>query len=154
MKRRQALQTIALTSGSLILMPYCTSVAEPVYDRLPISLKQKKLVGAISNAILPENPTEFSTPESRQHFVLLMVNDTFNPGQIDEFIAGLIAFENEFGQNIDLNLALNYSNEELKKLISTIKRFSIQHFTTSMNFMQNYLQFEFIPGRFKGCISL
>jgi len=150
MKRRQALQTIALTTGSLMLLPYCTSASEPVYERLPISSKQKKLVGAISNAILPENPTEFSTPESRQHFVLLMVNDTFKPEQIQEFLNGLKAYENESGNSI----ILESSNEDVDKFIHSIKKLSIQHFTTSMNFMQNYLQFEFIPGRYNGCISL
>ena len=150
MKRRKALQTIALTTGSLMLLPYCTSASEPVYENLPISSKQKKLIGAISNAILPENQTEFATPESRQHFVLLMVNDTFKPEKIQDFLNGLEAYENESGNSIQLESA----NEEVNKFIQSIKQLSIQHFTTSMNFMQNYLQFEFIPGRFNGCVSL
>jgi hypothetical protein len=150
MKRRQAIQTIALTTGSLMLMPYCTSASEPVYERLPISSKQKKLVGTISNAILPEDTLEFATPESRQHFVLLMINDTFKPDQIQDFLNGLKAYENESGNSINLESA----NEDVSKFIQSVKKLSIQHFTTSMNFMQNYLQFEFIPGRFKGCVSL
>lgn len=150
MKRRKALQTIALTTGSLMLLPYCTSASEIVYENLPISSKQKKLIGAISNSILPENQTEFVTPESRQHFVLLMVNDTFKPEKIQDFLNGLEAYENESGTSIQLESA----NEEVNKFIQSIKQLSIQHFTTSMNFMQNYLQFEFIPGRFNGCVSL
>ena len=43
---------------------------------------------------------------------------------------------------------------EIKIFLNYIKEFSILHFETSENYMKNYLNFEFMPGRYNGKVQV
>lgn len=43
---------------------------------------------------------------------------------------------------------------EIKMFLNYIKEFSILHFETSENYMKNYLNFEFMPGRYNGKVQV
>ena len=49
---------------------------------------------------------------------------------------------------------LENNKPEIKMFLSFIKEFSILHFETSENYMKNYLNFEFMPGRYNGKVQV
>ena len=67
MKRRKAIQTIALGVGGLGLLNYCTST--PTAPSI-LEEKDQKLVELLTEAILPAKSEEFPTPETRMEFIL------------------------------------------------------------------------------------
>ena len=168
MKRRSALQKIAWVSGGIAMLPYyCSTQSEiTVYNNLPIAISDRNLINLLSNLILPEDPESFPTMESRLDFVLTQVNDGFDSQEISDYLFGMTAFRKhvmatygtsfkdlvELDQLACIGKTIDCSDEK-SFFVSTIKRHSLRHFTTSENYMKNYLNFEFMPGRYNGCVS-
>ena len=169
MKRRSALQKIAWFSGGIAMLPnYCSTQPEIIaYNNLPIAISDRNLINVLSNLILPEDTENFPTMESRLDFILTRVNDGFDSQEVSDYLFGMTAFRRHvtatygtpfedlvtedqlacIGKTIDCS-------DEKSFFISTIKRHSLRHFTTSENYMKNYLNFEFMPGRYNGCVSV
>ncbi|MDB9835804.1 MAG: hypothetical protein C7M88_03195 [Candidatus Arcticimaribacter sp.] len=169
MKRRSALQKIAWVSGGIAMLPYyCSTQSEiTVYNNLPIAISDRNLINLLSNLILPEDPESFPTMESRLDFVLTRVNDGFDSQEISDYLFGMTAFRRhvtatygasfedlvEVDQLACIGKTIDCSDEK-SFFVSTIKRHSLRHFTTSENYMKKYLNFEFMPGRYNGCVSV
>ena len=169
MKRRSALQKIAWVGGGIAMLPYYCSTHSEItsYSNLPIVISDRNLINLISNLILPEDTENFPTMESRLDFVLTRVNDGFDSQDISDYLFGMTEFRKHviatygtpfedlitedqlacIGKTIDCS-------DEKSFFVSTIKRHSLRHFTTSENYMKNYLNFEFMPGRYNGCVSV
>ena len=172
MKRRQALQNIAFISAGMAFLPACDFEKWPVLDNIPLEKDQQRLMHWLTEAILPINKREpvIETPEPPAHFVLTMVNDCYEPEDIEEYIEGLQAFQ-QYILSAELpalkKLTSEQSHAMLKELsedenrpkslryfLDTTRRLTTRHFTTSEYFMKNNLGFEFVPGRFNGCVSV
>ena len=169
MKRRSALQKIAWVSGGIAMLPYyCSTQPEIIaYSNLPIAISDRNLIYLLSNLILPEDTENFPTMESRLDFVLIRVNDGFDSQEISDYLFGMTAFRKHviatYGNPFEdlvtedqlacIGKTIDCSDEK-SFFISTIKRHSLRHFTTSENYMKNYLNFEFMPGRYNGCVSV
>ena len=169
MKRRSALQKIAWVSGGIAMLPYyCSTQSEiTVYNNLPIAISDRNLINVLSNLILPEDPESFPTMESRLDFVLTQVNDGFDSQEISDYLFGMTAFRKHvmatYGTSFEDLVELDQlacigktidCSDEKSFFVSTIKRHSLRHFTTSENYMKKYLNFEFMPGRYNGCVSV
>ena len=169
MKRRSALQKIAWVSGGIAMLPYyCSTQSEiTVYNNLPIAISDRNLINLLSNLILPEDAESFSTMESRLDFVLTQVNDGFDSQEISDYLFGMTAFRKHvmatYGTSFEDLVELDQlacigktidCSDEKSFFVSTIKRHSLRHFTTSENYMKKYLNFEFMPGRYNGCVSV
>ena len=169
MKRRSALQKIAWVSGGIAMLPYyCSTQSEiTVYNNLPIAISDRNLINLLSNLILLEDPESFPTMESRLDFVLTQVNDGFDSQEISDYLFGMTAFRKHvmatYGTSFEDLVELDQlacigktidCSDEKSFFVSTIKRHSLRHFTTSENYMKNYLNFEFMPGRYNGCVSV
>ena len=169
MKRRSALQKIAWVSGGIAMLPYyCSTQPEIIaYNNLPIAISDRNLINVLSNLILPEDTENFPTMESRLDFVLTRVNDGFDSQEISDYLFGMTAFREhvmatygttfeglvELDQLACIGKTIDCSDEK-SFFVSTIKRHSLRHFTTSENYMKNYLNSEFMPGRYNGCVSV
>lgn len=169
MNRRNALQKIIIVGGGLAALPYyCASPPELItYNHLPLELPDRELINLLSNLILPEDPVEFPTTESRLDFVLTMVNDGFNAEQISDYLYGLQEFRTHVMATYDASFEGLEKEDQLRCIgkvidcgdeksffVSAIKSLSLRHFTTSENYMTNYLNFEFMPGRYNGCVPV
>ena len=168
MKRRSALQKIAWVSGGIAMLPYyCSTQPErTVYSNLPITIPDRNLINLLSNLILPEDTEGFPTMESRLDFILTMVNDGLDSQEISDYLFGMTEFRKHviatYGTSFEdlvtedqlacIGKTIDCSDEK-SFFVSTIKRHSLRHFTTSENYMKNYLNFEFMPGRYNGCVS-
>ena len=167
MKRRAAIKNIGLILGGVTLIPQgCYGEVKPTYVNLTsLEPEQLSFIGYISNLILPNDNTLFPTNESREEFVLTMINDCFSKTAIKKFVDSLKYFESKiielhnielqnlpFDQQISILKDEYESNNNSFFFIDTVRNYSILHFETSEKFMQNYLDFEFIPGRYEGKI--
>ncbi|MEZ5040385.1 MAG: gluconate 2-dehydrogenase subunit 3 family protein [Saprospiraceae bacterium] len=170
MKRRQALQNIVVISSGVALLPACDFEQVPVYKNIPLERKQWRMLEWLTDAILPKGELEISAPESTADFVLTMVNDCYDPADVKKYVEGLQGFEQyltetvgssfkrlDEAQKTQLLAALSESEttpENIKYLYNTTRRLAQQHFTSTEYFLKNYLDYEFVPGRYIGCVAL
>ena len=171
MKRRQVIKNIALASSGVFLLPACKLTDPlPTYTNLPLDADQLALMDWLTDAILPKGELPISTPEPTTHFVLTMINDCFNPEGIQKYLTGLRIFnqylQDEYPspyqnlnaeQHILLFAKIEKSDllpESMHYFLNTTKGLTVQHFASSEYFLKNYLDFEFIPGRYSGCVNV
>ena len=169
MKRRSALQKIAWVSGGIAMLPYyCSTQPErTVYSNLPITIPDRNLINLLSSLILPEDTEGFPTLESRLDFILTMVNDGLDSQEISDYLYGMEAFRKYviaiYGTSFEELVAQDQlacigktidCSDEKSFFVHTIKRHSLGHFTSSEKYMKDYLNFEFMPGRYYGCVPV
>lgn len=164
MKRRKAVQTIALGIGGLGLLSHCTSSSS-----LPPILEERdyNLVSMLSEAILPSKSKSFPTPETRMEFILTQLESGLTTEEFDGYMIGLIIFkglvEQTFfspyekldpkTQNYSIRRALAHPGE-LGYFMQKNRQWSLRHFTTSERYMTEFLNYEFIPNRHLGCVPI
>lgn len=167
MKRREAIQNIFFLSTGLALMPACDFEHGPVYLNVPLEKGQRTFIELLTNAVLPREGTEVSTPESPTDFILTQLNDCTAPEDIQKFLVGIKEFQQtikeqhqtslgkmevdeqvEFFSTIDTTVPLT---EAGKYFFDTVNAFSRQHFIQSEYFLKNVLDWEFAPARYIGC---
>lgn len=171
MKRRKAIRDLAILSAGVAMLPSCELDKIPVYSNIPLEPEQREFMSWVTQSILPfGNEPSIITPESTQHFVLTMVNDCFEPEEIEEYSSGFKLLNqyilDEYGINYrGLNseqrilMFTEISNSEivpksLQFFLNSTKDLCIRHFTSAQYFMENHLYYEFVPGRFNGCVPL
>ena len=170
MNRRQALQNLALISAGIALLPACDFETWPEYEHIPLESDHKKLIKWLTEAIIPKGEIEIATPEPRAHFVLTMVNDCYESEDIEKYRTGmqnLVQHLKEAGTGSLKGLTPEESDqlivqligdelldENIRYFLQNTRRLSIQHFTSSQYFMENHLDFHFIPGWYNGCVQV
>ena len=164
MKRRRAIQNIALGAGGLGILNYCTST--PSFPA-PLVKKDQNLIGLLTEAILPSTSKEFPTPESRMQFILNQIGGLLTSDELEFYKQGLVTFKRLVEQTFlkpyeelesdiqkyTLLRALGHPGE-LGFFMRKNKEWSLRHFTTSERYMNEFSQYEFIPNRHLGCIPV
>ena len=169
-RRRAALKNIGIIFGSLTFLPYaCSHEQQILYPNITPYLKSKQfeLFRLISDLILPKDDLAFPTNESRQKFILTMINDCYSESNIKKLITSFQSFESKIIKShnksfFDLSFEqqMSFLNNEYQSksdslfFLDTLKNYSIRHLETSENYMSDYLYFEFIPGRYEGKVLI
>lgn len=169
-RRRKALKNIGLITGGILTLPYhCSFEPQISYSNFPLlKKKEQDLIADICDIILPTDFNNFPTPEIREHFVLTMINDCLDNEKRIEFSVGLNSFQNEIFEvkkNNFHDLSIDEKNNIVAKFIDNekseigiflnyLKHYSLIHFETSENYMINYLNYEFMPGRYHGGVKV
>ncbi len=169
-RRRKALKNIGLITGGILTLPYnCSFETQISYSNFPLlKKKEQDLIADICDIILPTDFNNFPTPETREHFVLTMINDCLENEKRIEFSVGLNSFQNEILEvkknnfhDLSLdeknNIVANFIDNEKSEIgifLNYLKHYSLIHFETSENYMINYLNYEFMPGRYDGGVKV
>ena len=163
MNRRKAIQTITLGIGGFGLLNYCTSSPKAYHV---LEEKNQKLVALLTEAILPAKSEEFPTPESRMEFILNQIGGNMSEEDFEVYKQGLDIFQGLVErtflktyealdydiQNFTIQRALGHPGE-LGYFMRKNREWSLRHFMTSERYMVEYLNYEFIPNRYFGCVS-
>jgi len=173
MKRRKAIQSIVIVGAGVTLLPACDFFQEPlkIYENLPLDRAQRTVLAQLSETILPKiSLHEISTPEPTLDFILTMLNDCSPKEDIDKYLAGFEDFHSHLiekynqtfpnlkpAQVTELMTYLTTSEEvpeKMKYFFNTTNGLTQQHFKSSEYYLKNYLDFEFVPGRYEGCVAM
>jgi len=164
MRRRKALQTIALGFSGLGLLSHCTSSSS--LPRL-LEIEDQHLLRQLTEAILPSKSEEFPTPETRMEYLLNQIEGALTTEELVGYQQGLKIFkrlveqtflmpyeELDFDtQNYTIQRALSHSSE-LGFFMKKNRYWSLRHFRTSESYMTEFLNYEFIPNRYLGCVPV
>jgi hypothetical protein len=169
MKRREAIQSLTVVSAGLMIMPSCNGEQLPVYENLLFDKKHRLILTELSEAILPKENLPVTTPETTIDFILTMLNDCYAPEDLEKYTSGfnecVLHLKQNFGQPVrKLNetkrnelfqyLAGDEATEEMQYFFKTTRGLTLRHFTSSEYFLTTFLDYEFAPGRYHGCVEI
>lgn len=184
MNRREALKNAGLVLGFAISAPTLSAVlqgckAKPELAFQPQFLKaeQAALVAEVAEIIIPKTDTPGAKDAGVPAFIDILVKDCYKKEDQDNFLSGLADFDkgakDSYGDAfLDLDAAqqveyvtkvhsdaLTASKEEGAKdkprpFILTMKELTVVGFFTSEPGATQVLQYEAVPGAYKGCLPL
>lgn len=160
MNRRQAL---AWGIGAAVAIPVgwisisCSKLEKDV------SADQIALLSAAVDAILPATETPGAKDLGVHLFVAKMVADCYGEDVQKEFEKGVNGLEKKAKSGYkagfteiepEQRLAILKNFPEESGFIALLRQLTILGYTKSEYFMENIEKFEFIPGRYVGCVNL
>lgn len=169
MKRRDAVRSIALTTGGLLALPawancWRPGAAQPVAPFLAAS--QEEVLAEMVETLIPATEIPGAKTLGVQNFVQKMVTDCYEPAVQETLKTGLnttnALAQEDFGRpfpacTTDQRLAILQKLESSpdaarKDFYSLFKSLAIQGYTTSEYVMTNFYKYKMIPGHFYGCV--
>lgn len=171
MERRSALITLAGAVGGLISLPAWASgwTAETVRSPHYSSLSgQNELLAEIVETIIPATDSPGAKALNVHQFIQKMVTDCFDKSAQELFVKGLGLMdelsqksfgkpfrEGDVTQRTALLTQMSQSADSAQKdFYSMVKNLTIRGYMNSEYVMTNLMHFEFIPGRYHGCVPV
>ena len=174
MKRRVVLKQVMIAAVAAALAPSCTfdkKKASLPLNHLTIDGDMEELLASVVDTILPATDTKGAKELNVHRFVLKMIDDCYEKEVQDNFVKGLnqvneIA-KKRFGKSFEKGTAPE--REEVLKSIDSkensnppevlaaypvIKQLTIQGYLTTQYILQEVQGYEFVPGRFNGCVDV
>jgi hypothetical protein len=178
MDRREALRRTALAIGGVLSAPTILGIlngctAKPGIDWKPkfFSEDQGILVSQVAGIIIPKTDTPGAREAGVPGFIDSMIKDVYNQSERDQFMKGMQDFistagkENsdpfiEWDEKDQTAFVKKVHDEALKTeakekpFILAMKELTVAGFFTSEPGATKVLQYEAVPGSYKGCIPL
>jgi len=174
MNRRTAIRNAILFSAGAGLLPACVRDDKSIIALKTISITgaQERMLAALTESMLPKTKNFIGANDLKAHeFLLTMIDDCTSPDDQKKFTEGLKAFDNlgndKFGQLFtsftarqkkELLQAIEIKKdipEQVLKFYGTVKRYTIQSFTSSKEYLTDIRKYKLVPGsNFKGCVSV
>ncbi len=180
--RREALRKTALLMGAAVsasaltgILQGCKTTPELIFKPQFFSEDQARIVTEVAEIIIPKTDTPGAKDVGVPAFIDTMLKDCYKKEDQDRFLSGLTAFDEAakkaYGdsfiyckpeQQVELvtkeHAAANAetkANKELKRpFILMAKELTLLGFFTSEPGATQVLQYEAVPGAYKGCIPL
>jgi hypothetical protein len=173
MNRRSAIRNVVIISAGAGLLPACVqeSKSSIPLKNISVSASYQDMLAELAESIIPKTKNFIGAKELKAHeFVLTMIDDCASPEDQKKFTDGLKAFDklshDKYGQlftsyNLKQKQALLTDIENKKdipedalKFYGTVKRYTVQSFTSSKEYMMDIGKYKMVPGPvFKGCVS-
>ncbi|MEM1327780.1 MAG: gluconate 2-dehydrogenase subunit 3 family protein [Bacteroidota bacterium] len=169
MTRRHAIGTIFLGGAAFSLLPACNFEELPTFQHFEVERTAFERLEVLSRLALPINDLPLETPEPTVNYILTVVDQSYKPEDRTRFVEGMTAYPEFMKANSDrrfkkwtaedvlahLELMESLPAEEpIGYFYQTTKGLSKQHFTTSPYYMRDYLDYQFIPGGYEGCVPV
>ena len=174
MNRRTAIRNVVIISAGAAFIPACgqQDQATITLKNISFSGSEEKMLAALTEAIIPKTKNFIGAGDLRAHeFALVMVDDCASPEDQKKFMGGMKEFEEACKKKWKTSF-VKCTSEEKKEILQqmeknddipeaarnfykTIKRYTVQSFTTSKQFLLDIKKYQLVPGgNFKGCVPV
>ncbi|WP_367913744.1 gluconate 2-dehydrogenase subunit 3 family protein [Leadbetterella sp. DM7] len=162
MNRRQA---ISLGAAAAVAIPagLVWWNKSKIGDSTLFNENRQAILAAAVEAIIPETGTPGAKSLGVDLFVAKMLTDCYDPEAQTLFGDGLVELDKQSKKMFSKAFKLTTPAERLEvlksfpeddKFISLLKGLTVRGYNSSEYVMTNIRQFEFIPGRYIGCVNL
>ncbi|MCF8713651.1 gluconate 2-dehydrogenase subunit 3 family protein [Joostella atrarenae] len=167
MNRRNAIKSLGLLTGGMMLMPSCSFLDKRtpiVLNKLKITEDEEILFEEIVDTMLPETDTPGGVSLKIQNFVWVMLDDCADKEKQDTFLRGLRLFnptvKEKYGDEFsDFNAEEKLTtlqqlfkdeslNEDLVAFLHTTKQTAVWGYKNSEYYMTNLMPYKLVPGSF------
>jgi hypothetical protein len=171
LNRREALKQFVFVSAGMALIPSCMqdrSKSSMLLKKINISSADESMLAELSETIIPKTATPGAKDISAHLFVLKMVDDCTKKEDQEKFLKGMKEFNDLCKAAVGKDFVASSGDERSKVLTSiiakkdeendlnhffkTVKRFTIQAYSSSEFFLTKVQVYELVPGRFHGCV--
>ncbi|MCW3089768.1 MAG: gluconate 2-dehydrogenase subunit 3 family protein [Ferruginibacter sp.] len=171
MNRRNAISNIVLLSMGAMVLPSCGQKDEPLVklNNFSITKGEEQTLSQLSDTIIPKSNFTGDENVNPREFILVMVDDCYEPERQKRFIAGLKQFDKmskekyagsftalDAGKKKSLLAGIEKKEdipEDVLFFYETTKRHTVQALTSSRDYMTKVLKYNMVPGsNFKGCV--
>lgn len=169
--RRSLLKQFVFMGAGMAIIPSCLSdksKSSILLSKIKISADEEQLLAELCESIIPKTTTPGAKDISAHLFVLKMVDDCTSKADQDTFISGLSAF-NDFSKTTVGKSFADGNTADRRKVLSaliagkddasklpaffkTVKRYTIQAYTSSEYFLTRVQVYQLIPGKYHGCV--
>jgi len=173
MNRRSGLKTLIIISTGAALIPSCLQDKKKSslsLKNIKINDNEEELLSGLSETIIPKTSTPGAGDISAHWFALMMIDDCYPPDDQEKFQKGLTEFEaltkKKFGnpftkctpsEKIALLKSVENKNDippNAAFFYNTMKRLTIQAFTSSEYYLTKVQVYKLVPGKFIGCVPV
>lgn len=170
MERRAVLKNMAVAFGSAITLPAWASGWNntSLKPTALLSADQETVLAEVVETIIPTTDTPGAKEIGVHKFVARMIADCYEKPAQESLSKGLSALDRtaqeSFGKSFvscnnkqkkNLLEALELSDDAQKRdFFTSVKGLTINGYLTSEYVMTNLTHYEFIPGRFHGCVKI
>lgn len=173
LNRRDALKQFVFASAGMALLPSCMqdrSKSALLLKKINISSVDETMLAALSETIIPKTKSPGAKDISAHLFVLTMVDDCTKKEDQEKFLVGMKEFNKFCKATVGKAFVASSADERIKLLTTviekkdeesdlnfffkTVKRFTIQAYTSSEFFLTKVQVYELVPGRFHGCVPV
>jgi len=174
MNRRTAIRNVVVITAGASLLPSCLHTDKPTITlkNIPLTGSQENMIAGLTETIIPRTNAFIGAADLRAHeFVLTMVDDCMPPEEQQKFTTGMKDFETVCRQQWN-NSFTECSPQQRKELLQrleqkqevpenavyfyeTTKRYTVQSFTSSKQYMLDIRKYKMVPGNnYKGCVAV
>lgn len=167
MKRREALQHVALLMGSALAAPTVAGAMGQILNTEPgvtLTPAQEALVAEVADVIIPTTSTPGAKAAGAEKFIIRVMRDCYPKADQDAFYAGLAKLDADSKTRFSkgfMDLDTAQKNEMVKDLTVSNKPFflRLKELTTTGYFTSEIgatkaLAYLPVPGRFDGCMPI
>lgn len=173
MNRRSSIKNLIIISAGAALLPSCLQDKKKSslsLKNIKIDGKDEDILSVLSETIIPKTSAPGAKDVSAHLFALMMIDDCYDPSAQDKFVKGLKAFEElsekKFNKSFQkctpserANLlksieSKNNIPENVAFFYNTMKRLTIQAFTSSEYYLTKVHVYQLVPGKFYGCVPV
>lgn len=173
MDRRAGIKTLIIISAGAALLPSCsqdTKRSSLSLKNIRVDRNEEELLSGLGETIIPKTNTPGARDISAHLFALTMIDDCFPPDDQHKFQKGLHEFEslarkkfeNSFtkctpSERMELLQAIENKNDippNTAFFYNTMKRLTIQAFTSSEYYLTKVQVYKLVPGKFYGCVPV
>ena len=175
MNRRTAIRNVIIITAGAGLLPSCTGGEDKVsiaLKHIPLTGNQESMLAELTETIIPKTNNFVGAKDLKAHeFVLTMIDDCTAPEDQQLFINGMKEFDaacEKKYQHSFLKCTPEQRKEWLQqiekkqdvpgnaiKFYETTKRYTIQSFVSSKEYMIGVRNYKMVPGNhYKGCVPV
>lgn len=174
MNRRTAIRNAVIISAGAAFLPGCMQdeKSKIVLKNIVLTQSQEEMLAALSETIMPKTNSFIGASDLKAHeFVLTMVDDCTSPEDQKKFSDGMKQFEETCkkkqgssfakcspAKRIEFLKAVENKQEVPEDALAfygTVKRYTLQSFTSSKEYMTGIKKYKMVPGNdFKGCVPV
>ena len=168
MQRRKALALISAAATGAILLPGCDFTRVPIFDNFELDKKTYKTISQLSSKVLPIPEEMILENMSPTEFMFTMVDDCRKAKDVSKFKSGMKTFLNGLSpdkkfEETDISefseLFNNVDPDTGKEtdeafFLNNVKNYNIQYYKSLNEYLSTYTDWEFVPGRFLGCVKV
>jgi hypothetical protein len=169
--RRSAIKQFIIISAGIAFLPSCKNHKKvSLYNNIPIDEEQQAFLAEIAETIIPATDTPGAKDVSAHLFALQMLNDCYRTEDREQFVKGM----EEFRENVQKNYKKSFvqcspserhaivavadarkdAKEDAHFFYTTIKRLTVQAYTTSKYYLSNVQVYKLVPGKFISSVAV
>lgn len=171
--RRGAIRQIFCISAGALILPSCMedkSKSSILLKNMSIDASEEKMLEHLTETILPSDGTPGARDIYAHLFALKMMDDCYKKEEQQKFVKGMKQFEKASGKELNTTFekatpalrqqflkkieADKGSTEDLSFFYFTLKRLTIQAYTTSEFYLTKVQVYEMVPSRYHGCVPV